>query len=212
MALIGRLPDTLEDRAILIPMRRKAPGEQIDRLLRSAAVDLHDLARKVARWAQDLAATLPAEDPPIPAELRDRTADNWRPLFAIADSAGGEWPKRARAAALELSGVGAADDGSLGHQLLADIREILAGRQEAAIESLELVGRLTSAGPALGEVSRGRPLTACRLSQLLRPYGIKPKQIRLRGEKTRATKQRPLLIPSRIPTLRAGTPGTTRFG
>jgi putative DNA primase/helicase len=41
--------------------------------------------------------------------LHDRAADNWRPLLAIADAAGGAWPERARKAALTLA---AADDQS----------------------------------------------------------------------------------------------------
>ena len=36
IALIGRLPATLEDRAIVLPMRRRAPGEAVDRIRRDA--------------------------------------------------------------------------------------------------------------------------------------------------------------------------------
>jgi hypothetical protein len=32
----------------------------------------------------------------IPASLQNQAADNWRPLIAIADAAGGEWPSRVR--------------------------------------------------------------------------------------------------------------------
>jgi hypothetical protein len=35
--------------------------------------------------------------------LNDRAADNWEPLFAIADLAGDEWPRLARTAAVKLS-------------------------------------------------------------------------------------------------------------
>ena len=35
-------------------------------------------------------------DPVVPPNLYNRAADNWRPLLAIADAAGGEWPERAR--------------------------------------------------------------------------------------------------------------------
>ena len=34
IALIGRLPATLEDRAIVLPMRRRAPGETVERIRR----------------------------------------------------------------------------------------------------------------------------------------------------------------------------------
>jgi hypothetical protein len=46
----------------------------------------------------------------VPYGLNDRACDNWSPLLAIADLAGGEWPQRARAAALDLSGAGRDDE------------------------------------------------------------------------------------------------------
>ena len=60
-------------------------------------------------------------DPSIPKGLHDRAADNWGPLFAIADEAGGKWPERAREIAVAFS---ARDDdgGSPGELLLGDIR------------------------------------------------------------------------------------------
>ena len=39
----------------------------------------------------------------MPASLDGRAADNWRPLIAIADLAGSEWPARARRVAESLA-------------------------------------------------------------------------------------------------------------
>jgi len=50
------------------------------------------LCRKLARWAQDNFAALQACDPPMPPGAYNRVADNWRPIFAIAQIAGGDWP------------------------------------------------------------------------------------------------------------------------
>jgi uncharacterized protein DUF3631 len=41
----------------------------------------------------------------MPDALHDRAQDNWEPLIAIADLAGGGWPKLARDAASALSGA-----------------------------------------------------------------------------------------------------------
>ncbi|MEK7838677.1 MAG: DUF3631 domain-containing protein, partial [candidate division NC10 bacterium] len=46
---------------------------------------------------------LRAADPFVPDGVGDRVADNWRPLLAIADAAGGRWPAEARKAATEIS-------------------------------------------------------------------------------------------------------------
>ncbi len=50
IALNGKLPDTLEDRSILIPMRRRGPGERVDRF-RSDKIgpELETLKRKILR-------------------------------------------------------------------------------------------------------------------------------------------------------------------
>ena len=44
--------------------------------------------------------------------------------MAIADVAGGDWPVRARAAALELSGNGEREDDSMTARLLKDIHTV----------------------------------------------------------------------------------------
>ena len=123
IALIGRLPDTLTDRSIVIPMRRRAPDEQVERLRLDRTGAFTELCRRARRWAADRLAELRAADPDVPSEMSDRAADNWRPLLVIADLAGGEWPQRARQAALSLSGVADSQDGER-EQLLGDIRAI----------------------------------------------------------------------------------------
>ena len=54
----------------------------------------------------------------VPDGLNDRAADNWEPLLAVADRAGGDWPERARKAAVALSGNGVVKDDSAGVMLL----------------------------------------------------------------------------------------------
>ena len=57
------------------------------------------------------------------------TADNWRPLLAIAEAAGGDWPERAREAA--ASAAAKMDERSRGIEvLLGDIRDVFAEEEE----------------------------------------------------------------------------------
>ena len=62
--------------------------------------------------------TCATPSPEIPSGLSDRTADAWESLFAIADLAGGDWPQRARKAALALSGEHVVEDDNIGTMLL----------------------------------------------------------------------------------------------
>lgn len=185
IALIGRLPSTLEDRSIPIPMKRKAPGETVDRLrLDRIADELVDLRRQADRWAQDRTDRLRRADPEVPTGLHDRAADNWRPLLAIADDAGGAWPAKARAAAAILSG---ADDGdaSARVQLLSDIHSALTDAPDARLFTSDLLDLLVAdESRPWGEWRHGKPLTAIGLGRLLKPFGISPRKVRI-GEETR---------------------------
>ncbi len=98
IALIGKLPATLTDRSVPIDLRRRRPDEAIEafRFDRTGALD--QLARQAARWAMDNGNNMRGADPDIPSGVFNRAADNWRPLLAVADAAGGEWPARARRA------------------------------------------------------------------------------------------------------------------
>jgi putative DNA primase/helicase len=95
IALIGGLKDTLADRSIEVALKRKLPGEHVERLRHADPEVLHTLARRCARWAADHAEKIRAARPSMPDGLHDRAQDNWEPLIAIADLAGGDWPKLA---------------------------------------------------------------------------------------------------------------------
>jgi len=185
IALIGRLPSTLEDRAIPIPMKRKARGEQVERLrLDRIAESVADLRSQAARWAQDRAEGLQRTDPEIPDGLHDRAADNWRPLLAIADDAGDAWPAKARDAAVQLSGTGDGD-ASIRVQLLGDLRAALANAPEGRLFTADLLDLLVAdESRPWGEWRRGKPLSAHGLGRLLNPFGIRSRKIRI-GDETR---------------------------
>src|SRR5205085_10333839 len=100
MAAIGRLPDTLADRCIVIRMQRKTSKEPCERLRN---LDATALRQKCARFVADHSQEIAAARPEIPLALNDRAADIWEPLLALADLAGGSWPGVARHAAVALT-------------------------------------------------------------------------------------------------------------
>ena len=120
LAGIGRMPDTIEDRAVIIKMRRRAPNETVQPYrLRRDAPPLNQLRAQLHRWARSHHAELTRAVPEMP--LEDRAADTWEALIAIADQAGEPWPQLSRAAAVVLTDQGDNDE-SIATQLLADCR------------------------------------------------------------------------------------------
>lgn len=191
IALIGSLPDTLHDRAIGIDLKRRLRSETIEPYRPDRAGHLDVLARKEVRWAADNAERVAATEPEMPAGIINREADNWRPLLAIADVAGGDWPDRARKAAKAAHVAATDDDASLLELLLGDLRAAF-GTDKATemieIASAELVKTLVAVeGRPWAEMGKARkPMTQNRLARMLKPLGIAPRQIgpedgRLRG-------------------------------
>jgi hypothetical protein len=124
LAAIGDLPDTIMDRAIVIRMRRRGPGEKVSPFrTRRDGPALRALRDRLHEWIRTHLDTLAAATPNLPVE--DRAADTWEPLFSVADLAGGDWPKRARRACLAMTGD-EPDDGRIGTRLLADLYEMWA--------------------------------------------------------------------------------------
>lgn len=175
IAMIGKLPGTLEDRSVLVPMRRRAAGEPVERWRCDRLGQFAPLAGKIARWTADHASRLSDADPAVPSPLHDRAGDNWRPLLAIADAAGGEWPERARAAALALSAGADADAASRATMLLEDIRDIFGHGKEPPewLATEDILHRLNAMEERpWPELSRGKPLSAQGLRSMLDRFKV----------------------------------------
>jgi hypothetical protein len=98
-ATIGALPLPLMHRSLVVPMAR-ATRTNLRRF--SGSEPAIDHAYGIARaWARDV--QLP-QDPELPAELRNRPADNWRGMVSVGDSFGPAWGARARDAAIIFCG------------------------------------------------------------------------------------------------------------
>lgn len=179
IALIGKLPGTLTDRAVVVSMRRRRPEESVERLRLDRLSDLAPLRRQALRWAKDHLATLREADATVPDALNDRAADNWRPLLAIADQAGGEWPARARQSALLLSESAAGEDDAPAVLLLADIQGYFKEQEVDRVATADLLAHLTGLETRpWPEWKQGRPLTARQLAGLLNRFGVVPHTIR----------------------------------
>ncbi|GJH04488.1 DUF3631 domain-containing protein [Paraburkholderia terrae] len=179
IAGIGQLSETLMDRSITLELRRKLPSETLQKLRHADADIFVTLRSKLAKWTGDRAQDICHARPTAPDGLNDRAADNWEPLLQIADVAGGEWPGRARRAALRLSG----DEGnsqSVGSELLSDIQAVFERRGVDRIFMADLLSELLQDEEAPWKTwNRGREMTILQLGKKLKDYGIKSKSVRI---------------------------------
>jgi primase-polymerase (primpol)-like protein len=183
LASIGALADTLEDRSITIPMKRRKRGEAKESLRWTGEqgatlnAELRALASQCKRWAADQTDVLTAAAPTVPPTLNDRAADNWYPLFCVAEVLGQKWRDFAQVAALKLSGV-EMDSDSIRIHLLGDIRTILKGRSN--MPSLDLCTALINLlDSPWREWKRGNGITPSQLARQLKPFGVSSRNLRL---------------------------------
>lgn len=169
----GGLPQTVLDRSIVVPMRRRLPHEEVKRLRTDVDLrSLTDLRRQAERWIADNSELLRTSDPAMPDRLHDRAADNWRPLFAIADIAGGPWPVLARRASLILTPE-VDETGEDAVMLLGDIRDLFQREQINKIPTLVIIDALR----LIEDRPWSQRLDPFSLAKTLRRFDIKPKAL-----------------------------------
>jgi len=173
------MPDTVEDRAIVVTMRRRAPGEQVTPLRRRRHVgDMLELRDRLHDWVRGSLAKLGEVEPVIPDGVEDRAADCWEPLLTIAEAAGGRWPELALQACTAMTAAAEEDSqDSAGERLLADLQTVFGDHN--ALTTKTILDGLERIEEAPWADWFGKGLDANTLARLLRPYGIKPRTIRV---------------------------------
>jgi putative DNA primase/helicase len=165
------------DRAVVLELRRKLATETVDRLRHAEPRTFSRIASKLARLANDHGNVIEKSRPSLPEKLNDRAQDNWEPLLSVADLAGGAWPKRARDAALKLSGADQ-EEVSLSVELLVDIKSVFDKTKDMRITTADLLQALVDDDQApWATYNRGKPLSPRQLSKRLGEYGIHSKDI-----------------------------------
>jgi hypothetical protein len=182
IAGIGRKPDTIEDRAVNITIRRKLPSETVAKFrLRTDKPALHELRDRIGVWVEINLPVLEKLPAGIPTELEDRAQDTWEPLFAVADAAGGDWPGLARKAAVELSRQASDDDDELSIRLLRDVVAIFEALSHVGFVATKvLLQRLRALDDAPW---MDLDLTSRKLALWLKDYEIRPRQNAARTER-----------------------------
>jgi Protein of unknown function (DUF3631) len=188
LAAIGKpphpLPLPISHRCVVISMER-APttSEKLTRfdpkVVPRQQQDCEAVYRETFEWARQCRLNL---DPPMPEELRNRAADNWRPLLAIADACTPTWGRAAREAAIALSKN---LDEDLSVRLLTDVRDIFDRHPTVdRLSSAVIVGELVELADGAWSEWRGlrndqmpRKLSQGGLALMLAPFAIRPQTI-----------------------------------
>jgi putative DNA primase/helicase len=185
----GKLPDTLYSRSVPVRLERRRPDEPIARFrYRDAEPAAEQLTKRLAAWAPANLEVLADAEPDLPNELGDREQEVWEPLLAIADLAGGDWPKRARAAAVKLAKTKSTLNESRGIRLLADIRTVFDARIDHPdrIFAADLVDALNGIEESgWGGWNDGKGMLQRNITAELARYPISPQKLRI-GEATKS--------------------------
>ncbi len=184
LAGIGAMPDTIEDRSVIIRMRRRIAGETVAPYRhRRDRPHLRALAEELDGWLRPAIEILELAEPVMPVD--DRAADTWEPLIAVADHAAGPWPDRARHALVTLIADAAADETpSVSVQLLTDIRAAY-GTTTTALFTKQLLALLHADPEAPWADMGATGLSARRLADLLREHGIRSHNVRIGSDQNK---------------------------
>lgn len=179
IAMIKTPPDTIQDRSVMVTLRRKMPDEQVQKM----PFDLLDrnkaLRQKLQRWGLDSMEPLRDVKATVPRIGNDRAEDNWYPLLTIAEYIGGDWPNLALTALHQIESTRQSDDDGIGPMILADIRQAYEQSNLIKMYSEELVQALVDLEERPWcEWKNGQPMTKNSLARLLKPYDIKSKYLR----------------------------------
>jgi putative DNA primase/helicase len=190
IARIGALPETLASRSVHVRLNRAIPEDEIKSLTSDGIARLYNLGAMAARFAADHMAELRAADPVLPASLRNRVGDNWRPLTAIGDAVGGGWPDRVRRVAVNMSVRARASGETAGIQLIGDIVAIFDGEKAIRFSSAGLARGLAGLEGRPWAEWTGRAINAGDIARILDPFGIHPGNLRIHKRVVRGYERR----------------------
>jgi putative DNA primase/helicase len=198
LASIGPLHETIEDRSIMINMKRKPPGAHVEELCDCDQAVFVDLRRKIQRWVLDNRDTIATTKLARPKALLDRAWNKWRPLLTIAQVVGGPWPAACLKAAIDMAGE-ADDERSIAVEVLIRMRTLFKEKEkegellvrdedEKFLPTKDILPYLNSDAEApWADWKKGdqKGLTEHKLGRLLKPFNIKSDQPQIGNTRVR---------------------------
>ena len=187
LAGLGWLPETILSRSIIIRMRRRVPPREFERSAAASTPRKARLAPAPGGLGRGHSRRGNAGAAGNAARSRGPRRRLWEPLLALADIAGGEWPKRAREAAAALVAVAREIEPSLNLRLLADLRTVFGKHDKHdALYTKTILAELHRLEDAPWDDIKGKPLSDNQLARRLGNYDVKPKDVRIDRSSSRA--------------------------
>jgi hypothetical protein len=186
LASIGALHETIEDRSIIIDMKRKPRNIQLEELCDVDQGRFVELRRKIQWWTLDNREKLKIAKLTRPTALLDRPWNKWRPLLTIAHVAGGHWFEMCLSSAIEMSGE-FDEQRNLGIEILSRIRTFFRLEEAEFLPSDDIIAELNSDKEApWADWQKGdkKGITTKKLSSVLKPFKIKSEKPQIDGKRS----------------------------
>ena len=174
IALIGNVPETISDRAIVVRLNRKLTTE--------SSASLKDfqpepLRRKCLRFALDMASrTVPTQQLDLPG-LNDRAAQVYGALSFIASQAGTEREAEFKDIATAFAGEVASD--SEGVETLMDVLTVFVESGQDKFFTADLAEAISSGAYSVGPRFLEMPITPAKLCGIVHQYGVRAHSVRV---------------------------------
>jgi hypothetical protein len=218
---ISGLPEATKSRCIPIEMERMLPGDRVNDLdeyiIEPEAGALYARAHD---WASHNLKRLRDARPTAPSELGHRQREVCRPLLAVVDLVGGDWPDKLRGALVTLFAAQAAlPTNDIKEALLRDIKEVFGNRERITSADLATGLAAVDSSPWAAWGKSGKAITPTAAARLLRDYKIFPRLIRIDEVVVRGYErewfepiwERYLRIPLGLPPVQSVAPVTSRI-
>jgi hypothetical protein len=184
LACIGRLPDAIADRSIIVPMKRAKRGENVEEFRRRTLGGVFPLADQIKSWAAANECQVAEAYHQNPIDfLSGREADIWEGLFGIIRVAAPERTDELKATAIRLIAEKAkhdTDSEATAIRLLLDISTAFSAEANEIMPTSRLLCELRSQAD-----SPWARLSGSELARKLRPFEIRPKQLWIDGKNLR---------------------------
>lgn len=180
IALIGKLPETLHDRSIVINLSKKTADEKTEKIKNINKETFKVLRSKFNRFSHDNKQKIIEDKNEEIKELSDRSQDNWDSIFSIAKLCGENFYLEIKKKAIDISSK-EKEERSESNEILQDVREIFDnGSLGNKILLADLVDALCEDDEKPWKTyNRGFPIKIRQLSEALKAYRIQAKTIRI---------------------------------